>query len=340
MDKDLYLKKMKTAIAEAGYDSVYQDACISYAERLYNNNLPVIFDAVHFSRLLGVELDYLHKILFANECFYAQKSIPKRSGGYRLLEIPALELKSIQRWILDNILKNISVSKFAMGFRDHKSIVDNAKVHLNKQCVINMDIKDFFPSISFEQVFRIFYYFGYTKEVSFFLARICTFKGHLPQGAPTSPYLSNIIALKLDARLSALAKTYQADYTRYADDLTFSGGTKMYKLVGIVHGIVHDEGFRINANKTRIQYKGERQEVTGIIVNGDRVKVNRNYKRELEQQIYYCKKYGVDDHLKKIGCVKTFYKEHLYGKAYFIKMVEPEAGKKFLASLDEIKWDY
>lgn len=340
MDKDLYLKKMKTAIAEAGYDNIYQDACICYAERLFNNNLPVIFDTFHFSRLLGVELDYLHSILFANKCFYTQKFIPKRSGGYRLLEIPALELKSIQRWVLDNILKNIAVSKFAMGFCNHKSIVDNAKVHLNKQCVINMDIKDFFPSITFEQVFRVFYYFGYTKEVSFLLARICAFEGHLPQGAPTSPYLSNIIALKLDARLSALAKTYQADYTRYADDLTFSGSAKMNKLVAIVHGIVADEGFKINPNKTRIQYKSNRQEVTGVIVNGDKVKVNRKYKRELGQQIYYCKMYGVNEHLKRIGCVKTFYKEHLYGKAYFIKMVEPEAGKKFLASLDEIKWDY
>ena len=106
-----------------------------------------------------------------------------------------MELKYIQRWILDNILSKIKVSEFATGFCANCSIVDNAKYHINKECVINIDIKDFFPSISFERIFRVFAYYGYTKEVSFFLAKLCTYEDELPQGSPASPMLSNIVNL-------------------------------------------------------------------------------------------------------------------------------------------------
>lgn len=335
-----YLISLEEKLNEYEYDQIYIDACCKYASRLIENKLPVIFDVNHFCLLIGAEKEYITKLMFSEDRFYKVAQIPKKRNGLRELSIPCRELKYIQRWILDNILINIQVSDYAMGFKNDTSIMDNAKKHLNKECVINLDIKDFFPTITFERVFRIFSYYGYTKEVSFFLAKLCTYKDQLPQGSPASPCLSNIVCLKLDARLSSLAIKYEADYTRYADDITFSGKCGMNKIIEIASVILKEEGFYINDCKTRIAYKHQRQEVTGLIVNNSKVKVNRFYKRDLWQQIYYCKKYGIKNHLEKIECNKSFFKEHMYGRAYFVNMIEPDEGFKMLAELDKIKWDY
>ena len=211
---------------------------------------------------------------------------------------------------------------------------------MNKECVISLDIKDFFPSVSFETVFRIFNYYGYTKELSFLFAKLCTYENYLPQGSPASPWISNISCLKIDKRLSRLAQTYEADYSRYADDITFSGSKHIGKIISISKKILQEEGFAINDKKTRIAYKKDRQEVTGLIVNNTDVRVNKKYKKSVWQEIYYCKKFGVSNHLKHIECNKAFYKEHLYGKAYFIHMVEPTEGRKMIAELNTIIWDY
>lgn len=144
--------------------------------------------------------------------------------------------------------------------------------------------------------------------------------------------------LKLDKRLSRLAETTGCEYSRYADDITFSGEKSIKSLFPLIIRIITEEGFKVNSQKTRFQYSNRRQEVTGLIVN-QRLSVSRRLKNELRNAIYFSKKYGVDDHMKHIGCDKSFYKEHLYGIAYFIKMVEPSEGEKYLRSLDEINWD-
>ena len=318
MNKEKYLSELELAIKLKGYGKYYTDKCLSYASRLIDNHVPVIFDYKHLSLLIGISTSNFGKMIFADKNFYSEVEIPKKSGGKRILHVPSLELKYIQRWILDNILKYMHVSSYAMGFCDKRSILDNAKLHLGQECILNMDLKDFFPSITFEKVFRVFAYYGYTKEVSYILTKICTYDGRLPQGSPASPCLSNIICLKLDARLSKLADTYKAKYSRYADDITFSGNSGINNIKHIAQEIIEDEGFQLNNKKTRIAYKYQRQEVTGLIVNGDRVRVNKQYKRIIYQEIYYCIKYGLHNHMIKINCEKAFYKEHLYGKAYFI----------------------
>lgn len=340
MDKEKYIRELTAAIEEQGYGKFYVNKCIEYVIRLLENNLPVIFDTKHLALLVGISPNQLTKMVFAYYSFYLESSIPKKSGGVRVLHIPALELKYIQRWILDNILKNMHVSQSAMGFCDNRSIVDNAKLHLNQECIINMDIKDFFPSVSFEKIFRIFAYYGYTKEISYILAKLCIYENQLPQGSPASPCLSNIACLKLDARLSALASKYNAHYSRYADDITFSGNRGIKKLEHIATTILNDEGFKVNEKKTRIAYQYQRQEVTGLIVNGQMVKVDKRYKKKLHQEIYYCIKFGVQNHMRRTNCEKAFYKEHLYGKAYFVSMIEPEEGKKIFDLLEKIQWDY
>lgn len=339
MNGNAYLENLDKLLRENGESEKDIRAAKKYASNLLELNLPVIFDINHFAALIGTTPSVISTMMATIEKnFYTEKRIPKKSGGYRVLMVPAMRLKIIQRWILDNILYNIPVSDQAMGFLINRSIVTNAYYHVRQDCVINMDLKDFFPSICQEQVFRIFYYYGYTISVSYMLSRLCTVGGKLPQGAPTSPYLSNIVCLKLDKRLLLLAKSYEAKYTRYADDLTFSGG---YGIQGIIVGansIINDEGFSVNEKKTRISYKYQRQEVTGLIVN-NKVTVDRKYKKSLLQEIYYCKKYGPSSHLNHINCSKRFYKEHLYGKAYFVNMVDKEFGEKVLLQLSGIDWE-
>jgi retron-type reverse transcriptase len=340
MDKDKYIKRLIKALKDSGKGIRYIETCVKYSERLIENNLPVIFDTIHLSLLIGTSDRELYKMMQCDDLYYNLKYIPKKNGKFRELQIPAQSLKYVQRWILDNILNNISVSEHATGFIKGKSIVTNAKKHLNTECVISFDIKNFFPSIYFKKIFLLFYYYGYTKELSYILAKLCTYKDILPQGSPASPYLSNIICLKLDKRLSCLATTFKANYTRYADDITFSGNKNIQKFTDTAKKIIMDEGFEINPNKTRIRYKHERQEVTGLLVNSNKPNVKKSIRKSIWQEIYYCKKFGVVDHLKKISSDKAFYKEHLYGKVYFIKMVNQEEGVKMLRELECIEWGY
>ena len=170
-----YIEKLKSLFEKSHYGEEYKRKCIEYAERLLSNELPVIYDLEHLTMVLGIKKKILTKMIFAYQNFYSIVQIPKKSGGFRELQIPSVELKYIQRWILDNILKKIRISKYATGFCNEKSIVDNAKIHIGSKCILNMDIKDFFPSINFEMVFRIFVYYGYTKELSFIFAKLCTY---------------------------------------------------------------------------------------------------------------------------------------------------------------------
>lgn len=337
MDNVKYLERLKTEIIAHNYTVEYAELCCEYAERLLNNGLPVIFDRQHLAELIGTTADFIDWLIHGN-C-YTIVSIPKKGGGERTIEIPIMELKYIQRWILDNILSKYKVSDNAMGFVNHRSILDNAKMHLNKKCLINMDIKDFFPSILYKKVFRLFNYSGYSKKVSYILAKLCTYQNRLPQGSPASPAISNLVCYRLDYRLSHLAEKYNAIYSRYADDITFSSNSNISRIVDAISTIIRDEGFSVNDSKTRVLFSHQRQEVTGLIVNNDIVRVNKRYKRKLSQEIYYCQRFGIKSHMKRINCDKSFYKEHLYGKAYFIAMVEPECGARFLSDLDKVNWE-
>ena len=340
MDRKKYINELKLGLENAKKDEKYIDLCVNYANKLINNNLPVIFDIEHFALLIGINKNILNRVIYSENSFYKNVEIPKKNGDKRELSIPSLPLKYMQKWILDNILYNIPISKFATGFCRKKSIVTNARQYIGKQCIINIDIKDFFPSIKIKKIFNIFYYYGYTKEVSFLLSKLCCYKGKLPQGSPASPYLSNIASLKIDKRISKLAKKYNANYSRYADDITISGNYGIIKCKDIIKTILEEEGFNINDRKTRILYKHQRQEVTGIIVNSNKITVGRKYKRKLMQEIYFCLKFGFKNHLKKININRKFYKGYLYGKAYFVNMVEPKYAKNIFKLLDKIDWDY
>lgn len=339
--KEIYIESLRAKIKENKKGIRYTNACVDYASRLLDNNLPVIFDLKHFSLLLGFKTLDLLNLLFANEDnLYMKAYIPKKNGDQRELIIPTVNIKYIQKWILENILNKIKISDFATGFRKGYSIVNNAEIHLNSDCVINMDIKNFFPSITQERVFRIFNYYGYTKKISFVLSKFCTYNGILPQGAPTSPCISNICSMKVDKRISKLCEKFEAKYSRYADDITISGNTGIRKCIEIITLILKEEGFAVNDKKTRVLTKNKRQEITGLNINSGKVTVSKKYKREINKEIYFLIKYGENEHLNVINCKKSFYKEHLYGKVYFVNMVEPEVAKKMFIQLEKIKWEY
>lgn len=314
---------------------------LEYNERLNNNNVPIIYNLRHLRKILGI-LKNEQSLFFGKgrsnnyKIFY----IPKKKNGYRKIEAPKSKLYDIQKWIKENILDNISVSEYAKGFKKNTSIIENARLHVGKEVVVNFDIKDFFPSINYGMVFKLFIYIGYTREVAHLLTQLCTNgKNVLPQGAPTSPGLSNIACIKLDKRLSELAKKVGCSYSRYADDITFSGAKKILKAITLIRKIINDEGYNINEDKFRIQYSNHSQIVTGLTVN-QKINISKQLIKEIENAIYYSKKFGVEQHMKNINCTRLFYKEHLYGIAYFIKMVNPEKGLKYLKGLDEIAWIY
>ena len=340
MNNNPYVKELYSVLSQKGETQEDIDAACKYAENLIALNLPVVFNKEHFSLLVGRKYKEITTLMATLETnYYHLAFIKKKNGGERTLNIPAVSLRIIQRWILDKILKNMYISQYAMGFCKNKSIVTNAKYHLGKTCVINVDLKDFFPSITQKQIFNIFYYYGYTIDVSYMLSRLCTCEGRLPQGAPTSPCLSNIVCLKLDKRLSEVSKRFKAEYTRYADDITFSSNSDISNILPIVKEIIQNEGFHLNEKKTRILFKHQKQEVTGLLVNGNQIRVDKKYIKKFKQEIYYCKKYGVENHLQHIDCKKHFYRDHMYGKAYFIKMVDEKMGKKLINELDSIDWE-
>ncbi len=316
-----------------------ESSLLTYRKRLESNNLPVIYNLRHLRKIFQIRHNE-QELFFGRkrEKLYTTFSISKKSGGKRTIEAPTDRLKAMQKWILVEILDSFSASEYATGFRKNYSIVDNAKKHVGKDLVITIDVKDFFPSITYADVLKVFVYFGYKLDVAHLLTKLCTNANNvLPQGSPASPALSNLVMLRLDKRLGRLAESIGCDYSRYADDLTFSGHKNIRTILPLVEIILHEEGLTINHQKTRLQYKHQRQEVTGLVVNS-RLSVSPKIKKELDNAIYFISKYGVADHMKHIGCDKSFYKEHLYGIAYFIKMVCPKEGTTYLYALNQIIW--
>lgn len=304
----------------------YCEKWLEYAQSLFNQNLPIIYTRSHFCRLVGYEPLYVFGAAEGSIKFYRQFKIAKKSGGYREISEPLPSLKEIQRWILDNILTNLSVSGYAKAFRKDYSIKDNAVFHCRHKFVLSLDIKDYFGSIKEYTVFSFFNSLGYNKNVSMFLTKLCTLRGCLPQGAPTSPALSNLITKNMDIELAKIARLNKLFYTRYADDMTFSGNVNPSFIISRVRKIVKKYGFSLNDEKTRIRNCGQQQEVTGIVVN-EKMHISKRKRKEIRQVVYYVNKYGLEDHINKIGEEREGYLNHLLGLIGFALFVNPEDEK-------------
>lgn len=295
-----------------------------FLQKLILNECPVVLSIRHLAQIVDVDLRVLRTMINHPSSFYYEYSIPKRSGGCRQIASPYPALLRVQRWINDNILSKIPVHESAKGFVKGLSIVDNASPHLGHATVLKTDIKDFFPSIGINRVRLIFKRLGYRKKIAFALASLCCLDGSLPQGAATSPTISNIILKRLDARMEGLASRFGLVYTRYADDLTFSGGDIPARIIKYITDIISDEGFYVNIGKTKILRSGSQQIITGVSVSSGVIKLPREAKREIRKNVHHVLKNGLIAHLNHIGNFDPIYVERLLGKLYFWKSIEPE----------------
>lgn len=323
-------------------------------ERAAENELPPLDNPAQLAKALELKITELRWLSYhrdaATRVHYYRFTIPKRNGKLREIWAPHQKLKKVQRWILHNIVERLPVHGAAHGFMAGRSIATNANAHKNADTVVKVDLKDFFPTVTVSRVKGVFRKAGYREQVATLLAQLCTEAPRevlerdgktyfvslgprcLPQGAPTSPGLTNTLCMRLDRRLQGLASKLGWRYTRYADDLTFSlpsgkaGNPRLGALLGGVNKIATDEGFTVHPDKTRVARKGRRQQVTGLVINGDASpRVPRKTRRQLRAAIHNLQQGKPLREGESLA--------HLRGLAAFVYMTDPDLGRKFLTEL-------
>ena len=319
------------------------------AAKIETTGLPTLATAEDLANAMGITTKQLawltyHRGAVVND-HYAHFTIPKRGGGTRAISAPKRQLRAAQKWVLETILNHVGIHNAAMAFRPKRSIVHNARLHTGKALVIRVDLKDFFPSIQFRRVKGLFKGLGYNEGVASILALICTeaprvvvmFDGQkravaigersLPQGACTSPALTNILCRRLDARLTGIAQRYGFTYTRYADDLVFSHSDKEAtagQLFTRLRQIVEEEGYVINEKKTRVMRPQHRQVVTGVVVN-ETPRLSRRDLRKFRAFLHHCETEGLQTVTQRTGKNALLYAS---GYLSFLHMVSPEQAAK------------
>lgn len=317
-DSSLYGRKLKNNIifVGKGYSSFLNNEDVD-REKLEENGLPQIYNSHALADFLELDYKELQFISYHREIIetdhYIRYKIPKRSGGERSIAAPKPILKRAQRNILDLILSKVEIADVAHGFLKNKSIITNAKNHSSlPKLIINIDIKDFFPSITFERIRGMYKSLGYSGYIASILAIICTFcermaievdektrfvattKRILPQGSPASPMITNIICRRMDSRLEGLSKKFSFTYTRYADDMSFStqeeNKDELARFYGLIQKIIKEEGFEINRLKTRFLRRNNQQNVTGLVVNNESLGIPRKWIRQLRAAIHNARK--------------------------------------------------
>lgn len=262
---------------------------------------------------------------------YKIYKIKKRNGKYRTIYEPNLILKQIQKQILNNILNNKSISKYAKAYHKGIQLKDNAIPHINKEMILKLDIKDFFENISFLDIYNSCFPIEYfPKSVGMILTYLCTYDNHLTQGSPTSAYISNLVMKEFDEELGNWCNLRNISYTRYSDDMTFSGAFNPSELITKVRKMLYKLELELNNDKIHIVYKSSSQNVTGIVVN-EKMQVNVKYRNKIRQEIYYIKKFGLSSHLKKcdINIDSKRYLNILYGRVLYVLQIN-ENDKEFI----------
>lgn len=323
-------------------------------DRLSRFGLPQFDSALALAQAMGLPMSELRFLAFhravSTVTHYKSFYLPKKAGGKRLISAPMPRLKKAQHWVLEHILQKITPTDQAHGFITGRSIVSNAQPHVGQDVVINVDLKDFFPTIDFPRVKGLFRALGYTEGLSTLFALLCTElptdavgldgrtyyvatgERRLPQGAPTSPAISNLIAYRLDRRLQGMATHFGYVYSRYADDLTFSASgaasQQVEQVLWAVKQIVGSENFTVHPDKISIMRKGGQQRVTGIVVN-DKPSVDRTTLRRFRALLHQISITGWSG--KSWGSasssVPADIRNVVLGYANFVAMVKPEQGR-------------
>ena len=356
--RDSLLKELENTNVE------YKKVIIEYTDNLLKKDLPVIYSLNHFAGILGLDLSELKTIIHNIDGYYAYYLIKKKHGGKRRIVTPYRNLKMIQTWILHEILNKIPVHSQSKGFVKGSNTLQNAKPHISKQYIRNFDLKDFFESITIDRVYGVFLSLGYSPAVSFDLASLCTLKisdykfenlsrykknyfrylhvkpqAVLAQGAPTSPALANLICRHLDERFWKFSLSRGIQYTRYADDLTFSSNQlELLPNTSFVNKIVNEEGLQLNYQKIGTYGKSSRQMVTGILINGESPKLPQKFKRQIYRHLHFCKKFGTYSHFNHIMPNYAHARQWLYGKIMYVNSIEPDEAKKMLSIANSLDW--
>ena len=272
------------------------------------------------------QLSLLYGLSNHTEEHYQKIQIPKRNGAWRTLYVPDSLLKYVQKQILHKVLTQLPVSYCASAYKKGCSLKENAAPHTGKSIVLKLDILDFFGNITYISVYQhAFPGELFPPPVRTLLAHLCCYRDFLPQGAPTSPYISNLVLFPFDRYMERWCKNQNITYTRYCDDLTFSGSFEPEAVIRKVSSFLLRMGFEINPKKMKICPQGQRQIITGIVVN-EKAQVPKTYRRNLRQEIYYIEKFGLSEHLAHIHLDLTpeKYLEHLKGKLRYVLQINPQ----------------
>lgn len=273
---------------------------------------------------LGFSAKTLYGLSNSLEKHYHTVYLPKSDGSKRKLSVPDLILKLVQKSIADNILIQYPISKYAKAYKPGSSIQKNARPHVGKKKILKLDIEGFFDHILYSRVKdTVFYEEKYSESIRILLTMLCYYNDSLPQGAPTSPAITNIIMYDFDETVGAFCNEKNIAYTRYCDDMTFSGCFDEREIISFVKGELRKLGLFLKNRKTAVISASKRQVVTGIVVN-EKMNVTKDYKKTIRQEIYYIKKFGLDEHLKRLGISdKQQYVLSLKGRIAFVLQTIP-----------------
>lgn len=296
------------------------------------NPLPFIYDTYQLASFLELSRKGLFALVKNCDAQYRSITVQKKDGDFRCLQAPSSQLKRCQKRILCGMLNVLPVSKYAKAYVRGVSLAENAAPHTGKRYLLKLDITDFFGSVRFGQVYSAVFHTGnFPRQIGAMLTTLCCKEDVLPQGAPTSPALSNLVMYRFDNAIGHWCEKRGITYTRYCDDMTFSADVPLFHVYEKVKSMLGDMGFFLNEKKTRFVTSANRQVVTGLVVN-DKVGIPSAYKRQLRQEIYYCMRYGVASHMQKahIDGTAEDYVSVLLGKvAYVLSVCDSEQFRKY-----------
>ena len=365
-----------TARAKKGGRAHLAHVVRKQAHVVQSRGLPAILTLNHLAQMAGVEFDALRDFVRRKDDPYTGYRVKKRRGGYRNIVCPPPNLKRVQRWLSQHVLNRIEPHTASKAYAKGSKPIEVARLHCGASWLIKIDITSFFESISEIDIYRVFRSCDYSSLVSFELARLCTRVtdgaryrrppwtlhywrskiriyrmsqvGHLPQGAPTSPMLANLVFRGLDEQITKLIDGLDLTYSRYSDDLIFSTTRENFTrrdaedLVREVEGLLSKRGFRTNANKTTIAPPGARKVVLGLVVNDSIPHLPKRFKDALDIHLYFAEKRTIAAHAKLRGFVRVSgFLAHLHGLITYAESVEPERGriarKRFRAMIETIQ---
>ena len=300
--------------------------------RAAHGDFPFLYNPLQLAAFLCTNRKTLFDLVNYADDHYRRLELRKKSGGVRALDVPDDELKVIQRRIQRQILMKFSPSEYASAYVSRRTLPHHTAPHVGKRYLLKLDIADFFGSIRFEQIHRSVFHSGYfPKQIGVMLTKLCCFRGALPQGAPTSPAISNLVMRQFDRNMGRWCASRGIAYTRYSDDMAFSGERPLYPVYEKAKATLEEMGVTRNEQKTRFVSNAGRQSVTGLTVN-EKISVSREYKRRLRQEIYYALKFGAADSILKAEHRDFIcegkpdaerYLQHLIGKVQFVLQIEP-----------------